>query len=336
MENSYCGKNCGFCVTRTEGRCIGCKLNELHVSVEHSVYIPGVSPCEGNKLPDVPSDPAEASEQSTVPSYPGNAPEQPAISGEPVNTPYEQSRTRFSDFCSIAMCCRNKNLDGCVDCQKTFACPKYSQKGIMNTIIESKMEAWGMVDHGLIKAVPFLYILLACFLLGSVCDIPSIGLETPVIFLILSVIVSAVQGFAYFKLRSFNNSFLTAAALTAANIFARLFLKFLDVMNYGFVGSLLSVAAILIQLSSAILSCKISFDAYAELVSPVDFVLERRWGKLWRLTIAFYILALIIALINLKTMGISGFTLCITVASVLLNIITFVMMLFTIKACKKD
>ena len=206
----------------------------------------------------------------------------------------------------------------------------------MNTIISSKMEVWGMTNHGLKNAVPFLYILLICFIAEALFSFSSLNPDISVIFLFISLAVTGVRAYGYFRLRSFNTGFLTVTALTVAYIFSTLFLKLLETIDYGVIGSILTIAAVLVQLASSVLCYKISFDAYAELVSPVDSVLESRWLKLWRLTIIFYILAFIIALLNLEHLGLSGAIICFMVAAAVLNIITFILMLATIKVCSKD
>jgi len=321
MENSYCGKNCGFCITRSEGKCLGCRP-EVHVPLHRSIYIPNTKKLEPS---DLLSDNAMPQEQAIDKSLPALA--------EELTDP---DNIRFSRFCPIAICCKNKDIDGCDGCQKTFACEKYSKKSIMNTIISSKMEAWGMTDHGLKKAVPFLYILLTCLIIESIASVLSINPNISVFFFFAALFVTGIRAYAYYRLRSFNTDFLTVAALTVAYIFSTLFLKLLDTINYGVIGTILSLAAVIIQLASSILCYKISFDAYAELVSPVDSVLESRWLKVWRITLIFYFIAFIIALLSFKNLGLSGCTLCFGVASAILNIIIFILMLATIKVCSRD
>ena len=48
MTNSYCGKDCGFCVSRTDGKCIGCKP-EVFVPLHESLYISGVENADEKK-----------------------------------------------------------------------------------------------------------------------------------------------------------------------------------------------------------------------------------------------------------------------------------------------
>ena len=325
MENSYCGKNCGFCITRTEGKCIGCRP-EVHVPLHQSIYISSTKKVEpSDLLPDSSMQQKQPIDKSV-----------PVLAEELMGQSADPDNMRFSRFCSVAICCRNKEIDCCSECQKTFACEKYAQKSIMNTIISSKMEAWGMTDHGLKKAVPFLYILLICFILEALFSFSTINPSISVIFLFISLAITGVRAYGYYRLRSFNSGFLTVTALTVAYIFSTLFLKLLDTIDYGVIGTILTLAAVIVQLASSILCYKISFDAYAELVSSVDSVLESRWLKLWRLTIILYIIAFIVALINLKNFGVSGFILCFGVALAILNIITFILMLATIKICSND
>ena len=295
MADSYCGKNCRFCVSRTSGKCSGCKPETI--ALLH--------------------DPTNEASEDTY-------------SGTDANIP------RFSSYCQIAICCKNKNIDGCIDCQNSYTCEKYSKKGIMNTIIDSHMEAWGMVDHGLKKAVPFLYILLVCFITSAISDLLAVNPSLPGIFYALSVVISGVQCYAYYRLRSFNGSFLTVSALTLAYIFTRLFIPFLDYMRYGVIGTLLEFITLLVQIAASILCYKISFDAFSELVSPVDSALETHWSRIWPLTIVLCAIALIVGFFCFASKKVQLFVFCLMVAFAVINIITFILMIRTIRVCKKD
>ncbi|MBR4343750.1 MAG: hypothetical protein IKP88_13825 [Lachnospiraceae bacterium] len=326
MTNSYCGKNCGFCTSYTEGKCIGCQP-QIYVPLHNSIYISGADNAE--KMLTIDGHREES----------GTEQETDIIEETPANN--DRNEIRFSEFCQIAFCCKNKKIEGCHECLKTFACQKYSQKGIMNTIIESKMEAWGMVDHGLKEAVPFLMILLFCNIIGAISGIPLNGFGVSAsavtgLFFLMSVLISGVQTYAYFRLRNFNSEFFAVTVLSAVYILSKLFLKLLDVIDYGIIGVILSMAAVAVQIVSSMLCYKISFDAYAELISPVDPTLETRWLKVWKITLIFYILAFIVALFQIGSLGISGFILCFAVASAILNIITFILMISTIKVCRSD
>ena len=323
MDNSYCGKNCNFCVTRSEGKCIGCKP-EVHVPLHRSLYIADIS---GSKplatLTD--SSSPEASTHEEALDFLAEK-----------SDGYKDEGCRFSSYCSIAMCCRSKNFESCVDCLKTYACEKYSKKGIMNTVIDSKMQSWGMIDHGLKKAVPFLYILLICLVLESFFSVTSFFPNIPILFFIVSTLVTGVRGYSYFRLRSFNSVFAAVALLTAVYIAASLFLELLNRIDYGTLGRILQYFALLIQLVASIICYKMSFDAYAELVSPIDYNLEKRWSKVWRLTIIIYIIAFVAALLSFKSLKYSGFILFFGIGYAILNIITFILMISTIKVCSND
>lgn len=376
MTNSYCGKNCTFCISKKEGKCIGCKP-EVHVPLHSSIYIAGVNnSAPGGLLADkarhqdsendnrklsnnISGEVLEAvSETGGIDNWENSSDylnndtdlvpfrtdteivrEEKAVKqgqdGETDNND-EKSGVRFSEFCQIAICCRKGNMDGCNECQKTFVCEKYSKKGIMNVIIDSKMEAWGMVDHGLKNAVPFLYVLLGCFLVESFFTVFSWAPIVSNVFFIFSAAVAGVRAYAFYKLRSFNTDFLTVAVLTIVYIFSLLFNMLLTIIDYGVIGMLLSLAGATVQLVSSVLCYKITFDAYAELVSPVDVVLEKRWLKIWKLTIILYIIAIIVSLLTMDKTGVSGFVLYFSAASLVLNIITFILMVTTIRVCKND
>lgn len=312
MADSYCGKNCRFCVSRTEGKCIGCKP-EVFVPLHESLYISGVENAEEKKQIIGESDITSASVPTT-----------------------DETGTRFSSYCQIAICCRNKKIEGCNECLKSYACDKYMKKGIMNTIIDSQMDAWGMIDHGLKKAVPFLYILLFCFIPESIFSVITLTPGIPKFLILVASIFAGIRAYGYYRLRSFNNSFLTVTALTVAFIFSSLFLVFLDVIDYGVIGVVLTFAASLIKLASSVLCYKISFDAYGDLVSPVSPVLEHRWSKLWPLTVFLCILAFVIALINYKSWRLAGLIGGIEIAIALMNILTFILMIATINVCPKE
>lgn len=312
MTNSYCGKDCGFCVSRTEGKCIGCKP-EVFVPLHESLYISGVENADEKKQIIGESDITSASVPTT-----------------------DETGTRFSSYCQIAICCRNKKIEGCNECLKSYACDKYMKKGIMNTIIDSRMDAWGMIDHGLKETVPFLYILLVCFIIEALLTFSSINPQLSSALFFVTLIVTGIRAFGYYKLQSFNTDFLTVFWLTVVYIGASLFQKLLELIDYGAIEFILLTAAILIQIASSITCYKISFDAYAELVSPVDYVLENRWKKLWKLTVIFYIIALVFGLLNLKSGGLSFVILSLGVAIAIIDIITFILILATIKDCSEN
>ena len=107
-------------------------------------------------------------------------------------------------------------------------------------------------------------------------------------------------------------------------------------MRYGVIGTLLGFITLLVQIAASILSYKISFDAYSELVSPVDSALENHWSRIWPLTIVLCAIALIVGFFCFASKKVQLFAFCLMVAFAVINIITFILMIRTIRVCKTD
>ena len=74
---------------------------------------------------------------------------------------------------------------------------------------------------------------------------------------------------------------------------------------------------------------KITFDAYADMVSDASDVQERRWLRLWPASVAVYVAAAIISLrfwVNIAAI----------VPAVLMDIVIMANILLTISVCKQN
>jgi hypothetical protein len=128
MENSFCGKSCVHCPEKQNGKCLGCKP-ELEFAYQKSLSEAAKRvPVLRDEFADdgfsddylKPLDLTEAKEKAT---------DQGKNLGQEKNS--EQIKggaVRYSDFCKIAMCCRNNNYEHCGMCTKSFACPDYGKK----------------------------------------------------------------------------------------------------------------------------------------------------------------------------------------------------------------
>lgn len=330
LENSYCGKSCIHCPERQNGNCLGCKP-DLEFDYQKSLS-------EASKLTPVLRDsfdegfddeylkPLDLTGAKGRVSDQVKTPGQDNTSGQ-----IKGGSVRYSEFCQIAMCCRNNDYEHCGMCTKSFACPDYGKKGTMNAIISAQMDAWGMIDHGLKNSVRYQWILFACFLLEIVRDLSvtlGLGLVTP---LIVTLGVAAASAYAYNKLGSYSKIFTVVMFLTLASLALKL------LVSYGGFGLFLSYPMYILQLVVAVSCYKMTFDAYAEMISPADSVLEKKWLKMWPLTLILYIPCYTVAVIlSLAGKGnVLGPILEIAPA-IILNIVTPVLMVRTINVCKEN
>jgi hypothetical protein len=216
-------------------------------------------------------------------------------------------------------------------CTKSFACPDYGKKGTMNAIISAQMDALGMIDHGLKNSVPYQWVLFACFLSEIIRDLSvtlGMGLVTP---LIVTIGVAIASAYAYNKLGDYSKIFTVVMFLTLASLALKL------LVSYGGFGLFWSYPMYILQLVVAVSCYKMTFDAYAEMISPVDSVLEKKWLKMWPLTLILYIpcysAAVILALAGKG--NVLGPILEVAPA-IILNIAIPILMVTTINVCKKN
>ena len=330
LENSYCGKSCIHCPERQNGNCLGCKP-DLEFDYQKSLS-------EASKLTPVLRDsfdegfddeylkPLDLTGAKGRVSDQVKTPGQDNTSGQ-----IKGGSVRYSEFCRIAMCCRNNDYEHCGMCTKSFACPDYGKKGTMNAIISAQMDAWGMIDHGLKNSVRYQWVLFACFLLEIIRDLSvtlGLGLVTP---LIVTLGVAVASAYAYNKLGSYSKIFTAVMFLTLANLALKL------VVSYGGLGLFWSYPLLIIQLAVAVSCYKMTFDAYAEMISPVDPVLEKKWLKMWPLTLILYIPCLLAVFILEAASKAAWLSAILYVApAIILNIVTPVLMITTINVCKKN
>lgn len=330
LENSYCGKSCIHCPERQNGNCLGCKP-DLEFDYQKSLS-------EASKLTPVLRDsfdegfddeylkPLDLTGAKGRVSDQVKTPGQDNTSGQ-----IKGGSVRYSEFCRIAMCCRNNDYEHCGMCTKSFACPDYGKKGTMNAIISAQMDAWGMIDHGLKNSVRYQWVLFACFLSEIIRDLSvtlGLGLVTP---LIVTIGVAIASAYAYNKLGDYSKIFTVVMFLTLASLALKL------LVSYGGFGLFWSYPMYILQLVVAVSCYKMTFDAYAELISPVDSVIEKKWLKMWPLTLILYIpcysAAVILALAGKG--NVLGPILEVAPA-IILNIAIPILMVTTINVCKKN
>lgn len=330
LENSYCGKSCIHCPERQNGNCLGCKP-DLEFDYQKSLS-------EASKLTPVLRDsfdegfddeylkPLDLTGAKGRVSDQVKTPGQDNTSGQ-----IKGGSVRYSEFCQIAMCCRNNDYEHCGMCTKSFACPDYGKKGTMNAIISAQMDAWGMIDHGLKNSVPYQWILFVCLILEIIRDLSltlNLGLVTP---FIVTIGVAIASAYAYNKLGDYSKIFTVVMFLTLASLALKL------LVSYGGFGLFWSYPMYILQLVVAVSCYKMTFDAYAEMISPVDPVLEKKWLKMWPLTLILYIPCLLAVFILEAASKAAWLSAILYVApAIILNIVTPVLMITTINVCKKN
>ena len=200
----------------------------------------------------------------------------------------------------------------------------------MSAIVSAKMDAWGLVDHGLKKSVKYQWILFACFILEIVRDV-AMTLNMKIIApLIVTLAVAAMSVYAYNKLDEYSKIFTTVMFLMLASLALKIMISYL---NFGV---LFSYPMYLIQLVVSVCCYKMNFDAYAELISPVDVNLEKKWLKMWPLTLILYIVFYIGVVVGAFNGNSVLAQILAFVPPVLLNIITPILMVATIKVCMEN
>ena len=330
LENSYCGKSCIHCPERQNGNCLGCKPDlefDYQKSLsETSKLTPVLRDSFDEGFDDEYLKPLDLTGAKGRVSDQVKTPGQDNTSGQ-----IKGGSVRYSEFCQIAMCCRNNDYEHCGMCTKSFACPDYGKKGTMNAIISAQMDAWGMIDHGLKNSVSYQWILFACFLSEIIRDLSvtlGLGLVTP---LIVTIGVAIASAYAYNKLGNYSKIFTVVMFLTLASLALKL------LVSYGGFGLFWSYPMYILQLVVAVSCYKMTFDAYAEMISPVDSVLEKKWLKMWPLTLILYIpcysAAVILALAGKG--NVLGPILEVAPA-IILNIAIPILMVTTINVCKKN
>lgn len=330
LENSYCGKSCIHCPERQNGNCLGCKPDlefDYQKSLsETSKLTPVLRDSFDEGFDDEYLKPLDLTGAKGRVSDQVKTPGQDNTSGQ-----IKGGSVRYSEFCRIAMCCRNNDFEHCGMCTKSFACPDYGKKGTMNAIISAQMDAWGMIDHGLKNSVRYQWVLFACFLSEIIRDLSvtlGMGLVTP---FIVTIGVAIASAYAYNKLGDYSKIFTVVMFLTLASLALKL------LVSYGGFGLFWSYPMYILQLVVAVSCYKMTFDAYAELISPVDPVIEKKWLKMWPLTLILYIpcysAAVILALAGKG--NVLGPILEVAPA-IILNIAIPILMVTTINVCKKN
>ena len=318
FENSYCGKRCAHYTEKDNGKCLGCKP-ELEFA-----YLRSVSE-ETKKNAEL----EKASEDGFLQPLDLTNVKNDISKDDSGNL--KGGAVRYSEFCPIAICCKNKEIEHCGFCTKSFACPDYSKKGTMNVIIDAKMEAWGMIDHGLKGSVPYQWMLFVCFLLEILRDL-SITLGWGIVAPgIITIGVALASAYAYNKLGTYSKIFTVVMFLTISSLALKL------LVSYGGFGLFWAYPMYILQLVVAVCCYKMTFDAYAEMIGVVDSILEKRWLRMWPLTLALYIPCYAVYLILVISNKADGLAVLLSmVPPVLLNIIIPILMVSTIKVCKKN
>ena len=156
----------------------------------------------------------------------------------------------------------------------------------------------------------------------------NLGLVAP---FIVTIGVAIASAYAYNKLGDYSKIFTVVMFLTLASLALKL------LVSYGGFGLFWSYPMYILQLVVAVSCYKMTFDAYAEMISPVDSVLEKKWLKMWPLTLILYIpcysAAVILALAGKG--NVLGPILEVAPA-IILNIAIPILMVTTINVCKKN
>jgi hypothetical protein len=240
----------------------------------------------------------------------------------PDNATVSSEAHRYSEYCKIAICCKSKNFESCADCNARMTCTDYSKKGIMHSIIQSKLDVWGVTDHGLKESIKYQWILIFCYFLLLIPDVLS-KFDTNVPYVLVYIPVSLLSIYGYVKMVPYSHIFRVTVLFTAGSILIRFLV---DIIDYGFlVNGVLSAGNAVISL----LNYKITLDAYADMVSQVDVTLEKSWLRVWPVTIILYAAAVIIALAK-------GYLFLMAIPAVLLDILIISLMLRTISVCRKN
>ena len=313
MENSYCGLRCTQCTYKTAGKCAGCKpgieykyqedlCRALEIAKKRDqAYEAGLDPSESLPL-------LEDSSFKNIKNFPEDE--------------TEESGTRYSTYCPIAICCKNQKIESCFFCDKRFACQNYNSKVNMNSVIESKLNLWGVTTHGLKESVNYQRLLLICYILLIIPSVLTKLASSPAIALIY-IPLSGVAMYGYSKMIPYSEIFRVTILFTIGDLLVRFLV---DIIDYGvLVNGALSIFGAVIS----VINYKITFDAYADMVSDVDDRLEKRWLRVWPFTIIIYIVFAVLAL------ALQSFEL-ILVPMVVLNIIIILNMLSTISVCKNN
>ncbi len=306
MENSYCGLRCSGCSYKTAGKCSGCKPeveNKYLADVGRAIRISKLREEALKEGLDVSDIRDEISDDSYV---------APVKEVDPA--------TRYSTYCPIAICCKNNNYEGCTDCNKRISCYDYNCKGKMSSIIETKLDLWGVTTHGLKESVNYQRLLLICYIFLLVPDILT-KLTSSTIVTLIYIPITGLTMFGYIKMVPYSPIFRVTVLLTTGDLLVRFLV---DIIDYGtLVNGALSVFGMLV----AVVNYKITFDAYADMVSEVDDVLERKWLRIWPLTIIVYVIgALIVLSSKVLALGLIPFA--------LLDLIIIIYMIKTIKVSK--
>ena len=286
MENSYCGMRCIQCTYKTAGKCIGCKPE-----IENT-YLKELSEKAGQH------------ELTAGNTYP------------------EDTSKRYSTYCQIAICCRKNKYESCGECNKRPSCYDYSCKGRMSSIIEARLNEWGVTTHGLKESIYTQILLLFCFVLLIIPDIAS-SISSKIIFTLLYLPITAVTVFGYSKMVKYSEIFRVTVLFTCGDMLIR-FLR--DIIDYG---TLVNMVLSILGLAISVLNYKITFDAYADMVSDVDDRLEKQWLHIFPITVTLYVIACIAVLFTQSTVALM-------LPSVIMDIIIIAYMIRTIEVCKRN
>ena len=304
MENSYCGMRCAHCRFRSEGKCYGCKPD-----IENKYLINISKPeDETGTFDDL------TGRENFIPDVP--------VIFDPENrvvTNADDSGKRYSTYCKIAICCKKNKFDNCGMCNKRVSCYDYSCKGNMSSVIELKLNEWGVTDHGLKASVKYQRLLLICFILLIV---PSVASLVEPKFSIIYIPLAGLSMYGYSKLILYSEIFRVTVLLTGGDMLIR-FLT--DIIDYGSLNMILYM----IRFAISIVNYKITFDAYADMVDEADERLEKRWLQFWPLTIALYAICAVILLFTQSAIVMA-------LPSVIMDLVIIAYMLVTIEVCKKN
>ena len=189
----------------------------------------------------------------------------------------------------------------------------------MSSVIELKLNEWGVTDHGLKASVKYQRLLLICFILLIV---PSVASLVEPKFSFIYIPLAGLSMYGYSKLIPYSEIFRVTVLLTGGDMLIR-FLT--DIIDYG----LLNMILYMIRFAISIVNYKITFDAYADMVDEADDRLEKRWLQFWPLTIALYAICAVILLFTQSAIVMA-------LPSIIMDIVIIAYMIVTIEVCKKN
>lgn len=243
----------------------------------------------------------------------------------------DSGKTKYNWFCDIAMCCREKELESCMQCKSSYTCPNYNNKNIMYSIIEAKMKAWGIGGYGLKESVPYQIFIMVCFLLEIISGAAPTAQLGMAIKISIPIVLTIVSAYAYNKLMMYSLYFSPIVYLT---IGCQLF-KTINMFVYGNVFfAPLKIIIFFFITGLSIVRYKIIFTAFADMISVLSFDMEERWNRLWKFTAGIYALSIIASWMFVKELN-SSLEIGLIIPTLIINCVAFVLMIFNIKICEK-